>query len=130
MPVYDYKCPSHGVFNELASMDKAALPAVCPQCQSLSPRILMIPPEVLAMAPAKRAATARNEAAQHQPVISSIDSRAEKADRLAFQQKKQHRHSKQCGCSENHNSSLRQQAVLLPDGSKIFPSQRPWMISH
>jgi len=94
----------------------------------------MIPPEVLAMAPARRASMERNESAQHQPIISSVDSRAEAADRAAFAAKKHgHRHGKGCGCSHEHapeSSALKQQVVYLPDGSKVFPSQRPWMISH
>ena len=135
MPVYDYKCPEHGVFNELASMEQAAAPSICPQCKALSPRILMIPPEVLAMSPAKqeqRKAMDHNEQAKHSPIISTIDSRAEAADRMAFQ-KKQHKHSSRCGCSHEtagDRSKLKQQVILMPDGSKIFPSQRPWMISH
>ncbi len=131
MPVYDYKCPEHGMFNELAPLDQAHEPLACPTCQTLSPRILMIPPEILAMAPKKqetRKAMDRNEQAQHSPIVSSIDSRAEAADRLAFQ-KKTHKHHSGCGCDDK-KGQLKQQMVLLPDGSKIFPSQRPWMISH
>ena len=127
MPVYDYKCPQHGVFHDLASMDMAAKPAACPQCRQLSPRIIMIPPEVLAMAPNKRKAMARNEEAKHQPIISTADVRAEKAAR------DQHAHKKGCGCSQHKpagQSALRQQVIYTADGSKTFPSQRPWMISH
>ncbi len=131
MPVYDYKCAEHGIFHDLATMDKAAEPCKCPQCGKMSSRIIMIPPEVLAMAPDAKKSLEKNETAQHQPIISSVDSRQEAAERKAYALK--HGKGKSCGCSshaEADTSSLKQQVVYLPDGSKIFPSQRPWMISH
>lgn len=143
MPVYDYKCTEHGLFHELASMADAGQPKACPKCGKASARVIMIPPEVLAMAPDQRAAMAHNEEARHQPIISSVDSRAEAADRAAFAQRKDssnvsrragHQHGRGCcGGGAEHageTSALKQQVVFLPDGSKVFPSQRPWMISH
>lgn len=157
MPVYDYKCSDHGLFHELATMAEAGNPKACPKCGKASARVIMIPPEVLAMAPDQRAAMAHNEEARHQPIISSVDSRAEAADRAAFAQRKDssnvsrmaghqhgrgccgHSHGKSHGHAQQHaanhehvseNSALKQQVVFLPDGSKVFPSQRPWMISH
>lgn len=133
MPVYDYKCPEHGVFHELATIAQGGDPKVCPQCRKLSARVIMIPPEVLAMAPNKRASIERNEAAKHQPIISTTDSRADVAERRAFDHKHGHQHGKGSCCSHEHasdKSALKQQVILLPDGSKVFPSQRPWMISH
>lgn len=135
MPVYDYKCPDHGVFHELATLAESGNPKGCPACGKLSARVIMIPPEVLAMAPEHRKNLERNEKASHQPIISTVDSRAEAAEKQAFFQKKaasQQRH-KGCGCNHEHKSDrsqLKQQVVYLPDGSKVFPSQRPWMISH
>ena len=138
MPVYDYKCPDHGVFNELAMMSESSKPCECPQCGLLSPRVVMIAPEVLDMAPARRQAQAANEKAQHQPIISTVDARAEAAEIKAFYAKREQSkksHKSGCGCGSHHGadpdrSSLKQQVVFLPDGSKVFPSQRPWMISH
>lgn len=149
MPVYDYKCSDHGLFHELATMADAGAPIACPKCGKASARVIMIPPEVLAMAPDRRAAMARNDEARHQPIISSVDSRAEAADRAAFAKRKDssnvsrmagYQHGRGC-CGHGHkhatnhehaseNSALKQQVVFLPDGSKVFPSQRPWMISH
>lgn len=142
MPVYDYKCTEHGLFHELATMADAGQPKACPKCGKASARVIMIPPEVLAMAPDQRAAMAHNEEARHQPIISSVDSRAEAADRAAFAQRKDssnvsrragHQHGRGCCGGAEHageTSALKQQVVFLPDGSKVFPSQRPWMISH
>ena len=56
MPVYDYKCREHGLFNTLATMEDAAKPAECPTCKALSPRVIVLPSHIAAMDPAKRAA--------------------------------------------------------------------------
>lgn len=151
MPLYDYKCPEHGVFHELAAMEDHAKPAPCPHCGKACGRIIMIPPEVLGMDKNLKHVLARNEKAQHEPVISNKEFRAEQKERELHARK--HNHSgRGRGCSHSshqhhaHDSkaqqiitnepvtadtgALRQKAVLLADGSKIFPSQRPWMISH
>lgn len=123
MPVYDYKCARHGLFNQLATMAQSAEPAPCPSCGELSPRVILLSPQILAMSPARREAMARNEKAAHEPGIYTPETREEMRERA--------RHGKGCGChGEADRSSLRQKAILLADGSKIFPSQRPWMISH
>ncbi|ARU56447.1 FmdB family regulatory protein [Oleiphilus messinensis] len=139
MPVYDYKCREHGLFHELATLEGSAQPCACPLCGVPSPRVIMIPPQVLAMAPEQRRARAVQEKAKHEPIVSTLDSRAEASDKADFYRRKEATGSHgrqqpgQCGCSHEHRSdqsSLKQQVVFLPDGSKIFPSQRPWMISH
>jgi putative FmdB family regulatory protein len=126
MPVYDYKCAEHGVFHELATMEQGALPCACPQCNVLSPRIIMIAPEVLAMASDKRKAIARNEKAAHEPKVYMPESREQLRERKAAAL-----HGKGCGCHSLEDPGIRKSQVLyMADGSKIFPSQRPWMISH
>ena len=126
MPVYDYKCAEHGLFHELATVAEAAQPKPCPACETKSPRVIMISPDVLAMAPNARKTAERNERAQHAPVLSTPDYRAELAERRAFELRKS------CGCHSHTDdrSQLTQKAILMADGSKVFPSQRPWMISH
>lgn len=117
MPVYDYKCAEHGVFHELATMDDYAKPVACPKCLKFSPRIIIMAPEILDMAPTKRKAMTTNEIAKHEPQYSTIDTRAENAERL--------KHG--CGCKhEKRNSKL----FFTAEGNKMFPSMRPWMISH
>lgn len=118
MPVYDYKCPEHGIFYDLGTMEESSKPAQCPHCQTFSPRIIMIPPEILDMAPAKREAIEKNEAAQHEPQISTVDSRAENAEKL--------KHG--CGCQ--YHKKGKSKLMWTADGKKMFPSMRPWMISH
>lgn len=43
MPLYDYRCPIHGDWEDLAPAFKAAAPASCPQCALASPRIYRPP---------------------------------------------------------------------------------------
>lgn len=129
MPVYDYKCKEHGIFHELATMTNAGRPAPCPQCRVPSPRVILMPPEVVGRQREKSRALERNEQARHQPVISTPDSRADARERSA--QDARHGRGQSCGCGhEQSQSALSQKAIYLPDGSKVFPSQRPWMISH
>ena len=117
MPVYDYKCAEHGIFYELATMENHAEPAACPQCSKLSPRVIVMAPQVLDMAREKKQAIERNETARHEPQISNSDSRAENAERL----------KRGCGCEHHKRSS---KLMYTAEGNKMFPSMRPWMISH
>jgi putative FmdB family regulatory protein len=117
MPVYDYKCKDHGVFYELASIDDAANPALCPSCGIASARIIRIAPTILAMSPAARKAAATNERSQHEPVFSTKDRR---------QHDDQHRTG--CGCSAQKPGKSK--LLYTAQGDKMFPSMRPWMISH
>ena len=118
MPVYDYKCREHGIFHELATMEDFDKPVSCPQCQKLSPRIIMMAPAVHDMASDKSKAIERNEIARHEPEYSTQDSRLENAERL--------KHG--CGCSHTEKRSTK--LFYTADGKKMFPSMRPWMISH
>ncbi|MDG6773694.1 zinc ribbon domain-containing protein [Thiomicrorhabdus sp. ZW0627] len=120
MPVYDYKCPEHGIFFELATMEDSAKPMACPHCSTLAPRVLVLPPELFEMDPNKKEAIARNEKAQYEPQISNADTRAENEERL--------KHKKGCGCQHHKRGSSK--LMWTADGKKMFPSMRPWMISH
>ena len=116
MPVYDYKCRQHGLFSELATMDHSHLPAPCPQCSELSGRVIMMAPEILDMAPEKRKAIEKNEKSRHEPEFSTRERR---------EHDHEHRHG--CGCEANKRGS---KLFYTAEGNKMFPSMRPWMISH
>jgi len=130
MPIYDFKCAEHGLFHELVAIEKAGSASPCPQCGTECMPVILVAPTVLAMSPESRQTHKTNEDASHSPIISSVDSRAEADDRKQFALKKGKPQT--CGCSEHRpeQSALKKQVVFLPDGSKVFPSQRPWMISH
>jgi putative FmdB family regulatory protein len=115
MPVYDYKCTAHGIFYGLATMADSDKPHHCPVCGVLSPRIICVPKAVLDMPSETRTAIALNEKNQHEPLISTADQRHH--DKL---------HAKQCGC----HKPVKRQLLFTANGDKMFPSARPWMISH
>ena len=103
-------------------MEDSSKPADCPICAKLSARVIMVAPEFLAMKKENRAAHARNETAMHAPVLSTPDYRAEQ------QERREYKHGKGCGCGDKpiRKSNL----MYTAGGNKMFPSMRPWMISH
>lgn len=117
MPVYDYKCKDHGVFYGLASLEESDKPAVCPSCATVSPRIIMVAPQILEMSPAARKAAATNERSQHEPVVSTKERRELDEE-----------HRSGCGCSKQKPGKSK--LMYTARGDKMFPSMRPWMISH
>ncbi len=116
MPVYEYRCKDHGIFYELATISDSDKPCQCPNCAALAPRIIRIAPAILDMPKEKRHAYATNEKARHEPVFSTADRR-----------NKDKEHSSGCGCSTPHKKS---NLMYTAQGDKMFPSMRPWMISH
>lgn len=123
MPLYDYKCSQHGVFQELATMADHDKPGQCPVCQQACGRVILLAPGLFGMNAKDTKARDRNEQASHQPVFSNADYRQEQAERKAFA----HKHGKRCGCDEKTGKS---KLFFTADGKKMFPSMRPWMISH
>ncbi len=126
MPLYDYKCQSHGVFHELATLDESATPCACPVCGELSARVIMLSPSLIGMDAERRQAMERNERARHEPVFSNNEYRQEQAERRAFHK----RHHKGCGCGAEDAPIGKSRLFFTADGKKMFPSMRPWMISH
>ncbi|MGR9085958.1 MAG: FmdB family zinc ribbon protein [Gammaproteobacteria bacterium] len=116
MPVYDYKCPTHGVFYELASLADSAKPCACPNCGQLSARIILIPPGIFKMARDAKRAHEVNEKSRHEPLFSTPERRETEQS-----------HASACGCAIHRGNS---RLMLTARGEKMFPSMRPWMISH
>jgi putative FmdB family regulatory protein len=116
MPVYDYRCQEHGLFHDLQTLENHAEPCACPVCGRLSARIIMVPPELLLMNSDTRKAFSKNEKARHEPLISSKEQRQQDTQ-----------HQKHCGCHKTVNKS---KLWFTAQGDKMFPSMRPWMISH
>lgn len=116
MPVYDYRCREHGVFYQLQTMENYDQPMECPVCAQLCARIIMVPPDLLMMDNQKRLAIATNEKSRHEPLISNHDRRQH-----------DHQHRNQCGCDHGLKKS---KLFYTAQGDKMFPSMRPWMISH
>ena len=103
MPFYDYCCAEHGVFEGLATVAACAQPQPCPRCGVPAARVIAVAPALLDLAPALRDAFARNERSRHEPRLHA---------------------------GGDADSPAGRKAILLADGSKVFPSRRPWMIGH
>ncbi len=121
MPVYDYRCKQHGLFNEVQTLAQHAAPCRCPRCGVFCARVVVLPPMVSQVAPAMKRAHVANERAQHAP-----------RTRAEFEEH-QCRHNESNGyCSHRENPLGQRKSGLLytAQGEKLFIGQRPWMISH
>ena len=110
MPYYDYNCADCGPFTETRPMAASAEPCDCPSCGTAAPRAFFTTPFFSGMDAGTRVAIATNERARHEPKRS-----------------KSLGHGPGCGCCSAKKPS---KSVYRADGSKTFPSARPWMISH
>lgn len=114
MPTYEYFCADCGDFSALRPISVRNEPCACPHCGTASFRVMLTAPTLATMDAGTRTALARNERAAHAPMTS-----AEHAAR--------HQHGPGCGCCSSQPSKS---TVRAADGSKAFPTKRPWMISH
>jgi putative FmdB family regulatory protein len=111
MPNYDYNCPDCGGFTENRPMAMSGDPCDCPQCGTPSPRAFFSTPFFALMDKATRTAIGTNEKAAHEPKTS-----------------KSLGHGAGCSCCSG--APKKSKTVYRADGAKVFPSARPWMISH
>jgi putative FmdB family regulatory protein len=102
MPLYEYECSDHGVFEQLASMAERQAAQPCPCCERPASRVIATATAVAAMPAAARKAHALNERSRHQPRSSA-----------------QLRHGKGCSCCAP-------KPLIRPS---VAP-RRPWMIGH
>lgn len=66
MPLYEYECGAHGVFEQLRSLSEYAAPAPCPDCGDPSARLVSTP-RLACLPRATRVALERNEKSRHEP---------------------------------------------------------------
>ena len=111
MPVYDYLCDDCGAFTMMRPMSECELPCDCPDCGTSAPRAYLRAPHTSGMSSELRLAHAANERSAHAPQTLS--------------QRKAHGNGCSC-CSGGTSRSLKR----TKSGAKLFPSKRPWMISH
>jgi hypothetical protein len=91
-------------------MAEYADPQPCPDCGSQSPRVMLTAPMLANMDAGRRTAFATNERSRHEP-------------------KSTKKHGAGCSCCSGANKKGRL-TWYGKDGSKGFPTSRPWMISH
>jgi putative FmdB family regulatory protein len=118
MPTYDYACPSCGGFDALRSLALRNEPCACPACAAPSPRVFVSAPHLACVRSETRHAMETNERAQHEPISSK--------EHGGYQRLK---HPAGCGCCST-SSGKNSATVKAANGNKMFPSKRPWMISH
>ncbi len=116
MPLYDYMCPNCGPVSAFRPVSEYDLPIVCPHCKSEASRVLLYAPHITALSANMLDAHARNEKSCHEPKFSTKDERAEK------------KHPAGCSCCSSGEKKSR--TLYTADGGKMFPTARPWMISH
>lgn len=110
MPVYEYLCEECGPFTAIRPMAEFDKPNDCPDCGKHAPRVLLTAPRMALMSPESRVAHATNERSAHAPRSSKS-------------------HGAGCSCCSGKSRSKRI-VKQGKDGSKSFPTARPWMISH
>lgn len=78
MPIYEYSCPDHGLFEDQRPMSRSGEPSLCPECRADAPRVLSLTRTNLV--PRSQAiARARNEKSQHAPELRRVDPAARAA---------------------------------------------------
>lgn len=68
MPIYEFECQEHGVFEATKSLAQARHPARCPACGRAAPRILSLP-SLARLSRTVVKAHERNEKSRHQPKV-------------------------------------------------------------
>lgn len=71
MPIYEYECSEHGLFEAERSMLRSAEPSPCPHCQSSARRVLSATRTAL-LPRASSIARERNEKSRHEPVLQRV----------------------------------------------------------
>jgi len=105
MPLYEYQCESHGVFDEFAPGSASNEPAACPVCEQASARILSIP-RFKQMSGGVMKAHERNEKSRHEPHVCSS------------------------GCSHNHKKPTTKDGEPAKPKLQPYTGPRPWVIEH
>jgi putative FmdB family regulatory protein len=114
MPTYDYLCLACGPFDALRNLAQRNEACPCRTCGAQSHRAFVAAPRLAVMDGGQRHAIETNERAAHAPTMSKDVAGVK-------------RHPAGCGCCAG---ARRGATARGPDGSKAFPSKRPWMISH
>jgi putative FmdB family regulatory protein len=76
MPLYEYTCKKHGLFEQLGSIAQRAASEPCPTCHRAAPRVLSVPQRPLLSA-GTRIALDRNERSSFEPKIVKREAAAE-----------------------------------------------------
>lgn len=111
MPIYEYCCDEHGVFEAMGSMSTYDQPSACPACGGDAPRVLL---------------TAPGLGMSDRLSIHAHDVNAQSSD----SPKRLSQHGPGCGCCSGKGTKTKSGTLHHPSGAKSFPKKRPWMITH
>ncbi|MDB4973310.1 MAG: regulatory protein FmdB family [Myxococcaceae bacterium] len=111
MPMYEYECRDHGVFEVLKSLAQYAEPAACPECDLTAMRVLSTP-RLSGLSRPDMIAHSHNERSRHEP-----------------------RHAKSThDCAHPHHKEARALAAHKGQPAKPtlkkYTGVRPWVIEH
>lgn len=112
MPTYEYQCDNCGIFNTLRPMAQRNTSCNCPVCGREAYRVIASAPAMSSLSTSMRIGHATNERASHAPMTSG--------------EYRAHKHPPGCGCCGTGSKAT----LCAADGTKGFPTKRPWMISH
>ena len=113
MPTYDYDCKECGSFEAIRSISLRNEPAACPVCTQAAARVMVSSTGLAYLDGTTLRAMDANERSRHEAKSSK--------------NYVSHKHPAGCGCC---SSSKKTTTVTGKNGNKMFPSKRPWMISH
>jgi putative FmdB family regulatory protein len=103
MPIYEYECQQHGLFEEMRPMQRSAEGADCPECACSAPRVLS-PTRTNVVPRATSVAHARNEKSQHSPEV--------------------------CTHAHGHSQQHAKQKKPRPGQLQAYRGKRPWVMEH
>ena len=115
MPIYEYECEAHGVFELMREMAQARAGGACPECDESCPRILSVP-RISALSKQTRVAIERNEKSQHEPRVAT-------------------RNKHGCGSGCHHGPTPNRLQIKTPAAeaktpSRVYTGPRPWVVEH
>ncbi len=105
MPLYEYECTDHGVFDEIRPFAKSSDPAPCPTCGAESARVISVP-RFRSLDGNTRTAMERNEKSAHQPHVCTS------------------------GCSHGHSHKAPKTSQSQPAKLTNYTGPRPWVVEH
>lgn len=102
MPLYEYECRDHGLFELIRGIAESGEPAPCPDCTLPGARVLSAP-HLSAMPRSQLLARDRNERSRHEPRVSNAADTSE---------------------PRAHG------AAPKPPALRAYRGPRPWVIEH
>jgi putative FmdB family regulatory protein len=102
MPLYEYECRKHGVFEQLGSIAERVAPRPCPDCNRPAARVL---------------------SATQQPAL-------ERTTRVAHERNERSRHEPRMVTRQAPAAAPVRDRPPVPKPQRAHGSGRPWMIGH